>query len=158
MWCAETRTCRDTEAPAANPQADGGFVMSGVHMLTVVTGPPCVGKSTWVDTHAQPGDITIDMDRIAVALQPPGADTHDHPSYVRRVAQAARNTALNRALAIRGIHVWLIHTDPDSRDLATYRDLGAKIVTLTEPVDVLMARAADRPEWTRRIIREWHEG
>ena len=127
-------------------------------MLTVVTGPPCAGKTTYIDTHAQPGDITIDMDRIAVALQPPGADSHDHPPHVRRVAQAARIAALKRAIAVRGIHVWLIHTDPDSRDLAAYLDLGAKILTLTEPIDVLLARAADRPEWTRRTIREWHAG
>jgi predicted kinase len=31
-------------------------------MLTVVTGPPCAGKTTYVRNNAKPGDIIIDFD------------------------------------------------------------------------------------------------
>lgn len=34
-------------------------------VITVVTGPPCSGKSTYVRTHARPGDIIVDFDAIA---------------------------------------------------------------------------------------------
>ena len=37
-------------------------------MLTIVTGPPCGGKTTHIANHAHPGDIIIDLDRIALAL------------------------------------------------------------------------------------------
>jgi predicted kinase len=33
-------------------------------MITVVTGPPCGGKSTYIQDNAKDGDIIIDMDRL----------------------------------------------------------------------------------------------
>lgn len=34
-------------------------------MLTVITGAPCSGKSTYLGQHARPDDIVIDFDAIA---------------------------------------------------------------------------------------------
>ncbi len=43
--------------------------------LTIVTGPPAGGKNTYVDQHAAPGDLIIDLDMIAADLS--GHHGHD---------------------------------------------------------------------------------
>ena len=48
-------------------------------MICVVTGHICSGKMTWVQQQARANDVVIDMDRIAAAIQPEGADPYDHP-------------------------------------------------------------------------------
>jgi dephospho-CoA kinase len=39
--------------------------------LYVITGPPAAGKTTYVATHARPGAVVLDCDRLAVALTAP---------------------------------------------------------------------------------------
>lgn len=46
--------------------------------LTVVIGPPAAGKTTYVLAHARPGDIVVDLDRLANALTCGGTDSHRH--------------------------------------------------------------------------------
>lgn len=54
--------------------------------LTIVTGPPCGGKSTHIATHATPGDIVIDLDRIALALTTDDTTHHDYGTHIRYIA------------------------------------------------------------------------
>lgn len=100
-------------------------------MLTVVTGPPCSGKTTYVTQHAQPGDITIDFDSLAVALGAPA--THDYPSHIREVTFAARNAAISAAIGQHhcGATVWIIDTAPGKARSRQYQDAGAHVVALT---------------------------
>ncbi|MEU0174083.1 hypothetical protein ABZ178_12105 [Streptomyces massasporeus] len=58
-------------------------------MLYVITGPPAAGKSSWIDAHAKPEDVVIDLDRITVALTGPGAPHWNHAPLQHRVAQRA---------------------------------------------------------------------
>ena len=66
-------------------------------MIHVVTGHVCSGKSTYVRNHAKPGDIVIDMDRIALALSVEGTPHHDYPRHVVDVVRAARLEAMDAA-------------------------------------------------------------
>ena len=36
--------------------------------LTIVTGAPGSGKTTWVEARRQPGDLVFDMDAVAAAM------------------------------------------------------------------------------------------
>jgi predicted kinase len=69
-------------------------------MITIVTGPPCGGKSTHIEENCKPGDIIIDMDRIALALSPEGTDAFGYSQSVRTVARAARKSAVQAALGV----------------------------------------------------------
>lgn len=126
--------------------------------LTVVIGPPAAGKSTWVQEHAKPGDIVIDFDKLALALTIPGGDPHDHPPAVTGVARAARNAAIEVALKhIRGVDVYLIHSNPGERRMAQYEAMGARIVTIDPGRDVVRERCkSERPSRMFAVIDEWY--
>lgn len=127
-------------------------------MLTVITGPPAAGKTTWAQAHAKPGDIVIDYDRIAQALTTDGADTHDHGGHLRRVAYKARGAALREALAIcHKADVYLIHAVPDADALDRYRAYGARIITVDPGRDVVLARIREqRPAHVLRGAERWY--
>lgn len=125
-------------------------------MLTVVTGPPCSGKSTYVREHAKPGDIVIDFDVLARALGSP--TPYDPPAPILWTAMAARNAAVNAAIRQhqRGATAWIIHTRIPHGDRERYERDGAHIVTLNADPQVLHARADEgRPAIWHQLIDQW---
>jgi hypothetical protein len=128
-------------------------------MLTVVTGPPCSGKTTWVRFHAQTDEIVIDLDELAYALTV-GRTNHDYTACVRGVAINARAAAIRAALPLSLTHnVYVIHTTPSRLDWQAYKQHQARIVRLNPGYDVCIARAAEeRPAWVAETIRAWYFG
>lgn len=125
-------------------------------MLTVVTGPPCSGKTTYVQQHAMPGDIVIDFDLIAQALGSPAA--HGHDDHIAAVAAEARHAAIAEAITWhrKGRRVWVTDTDPGERRRAQYRIAGARTVTCTASRDELHRRAGEsRPAAWHGRIDDW---
>lgn len=127
--------------------------------VTVVTGPPAAGKTTYIAEHAKPGDVVIDFDALAVALQPPGASSHDHPDGVPAVAAAARSAAIAAATGPRGrAPVWLIDAMPTRKRLAGYRSRGWRVITVDPGRDVVLSRAGERPAHALEAIARWYDG
>ncbi|ANA87604.1 polynucleotide kinase [Gordonia phage Jeanie] len=129
------------------------------HQVTVVCGPPAAGKTTFIHEHAKPGDVVIDFDALAVALQLPGASTHDHPDGVPHVAAAARTAAIAAATGPRGrARVWLVDTQPTPKRLGSYRARGWRVVTIDPGRDVVMARMGERPPRALEAVARWYDG
>lgn len=126
--------------------------------LIVITGPPAAGKSTWVRQHAKPGDITIDYDRLALALTVDGSDSHDHPRYLRHVASRARSAAIREALRYAGeVDVYVIHSLPAVDVLARYAEHHARVVTVDPGRDVVMERIRrERPRSMVPVAERWY--
>lgn len=125
-------------------------------MLTVITGPPCSGKSTEARKRHKPGGILIDYDQLAQALGSPKA--HDHPDPVRWVTIAARRAAIEAAIKQHhaGAHVIIVQTRISRADAQRYAQAGAGLVTLTADADTLHARAdAERPDRWHELIDTW---
>jgi hypothetical protein len=117
-------------------------------MITVVTGPPCGGKSTYIQDNAKDGDIIIDMDRLALALIKGDVASHDYSDEVRAIARAARKGAAKQALiAGQGnrLGVWIIHTNPPTQDRINYKVAGARIVECSPGLQVCLERLKSRP-------------
>lgn len=124
-------------------------------MITVVTGPPCSGKSTYVRQHAKPGDIVIDFDLLAQAF---GSSTpHDHTAATRHVTIQARRAAIAAALNLRGsVDVWIVDCNISRERLGEYQKRGAFIVGVGADRDELHRRASrERPALWHRLIDQW---
>jgi hypothetical protein len=126
-------------------------------VLYVITGPPASGKTTYAMAHATATDIVIDYDRIAVALAGTGADSHDHPRVLKRVAHKARYAAIAEALdRLADTDVYLIHSMPSEHNVARYRALNATVVTLDPGRQVVEQRCrADRPQLLA-VVGKWY--
>lgn len=126
-------------------------------MLTVVTGPPCSGKSTYVREHARPGDIIVDFDVLAQALGNP--TPHDPPDAIRWTAVMARRAAVLEAINQhrKGATAWIIHGSIPRPDLERYEREGAELIHLTATPAELHARVdkAGRPARWHRLVDEW---
>ena len=127
-------------------------------MLTVVTGPPCGGKSTFVAENCKPGDIIIDMDRLALALSPEGTKPFEYGEATRLVARQARKAAVNAALGVaqgqRRMGVWVIHTDPSNDERSVYRFAGARFVEMNPGRLECLRRLKSRPLMNQQRVRE----
>ncbi|MDV6271092.1 hypothetical protein [Rhodococcus globerulus] len=128
-------------------------------MLTVVIGPPAAGKSTWCREHTGPDDIIIDYDLLANALAAPreGESKHEHAKGVKAVTKAARQAAIDKAITLRDVDVYLIHSTPSAQLLSKYRNYGARIVTVDPGMDIVMERAkAERPWQMQQVVKKWY--
>ncbi|MFT2014599.1 HK97 family phage prohead protease [Streptomyces sp. 796.1] len=125
--------------------------------ITVVVGPPCAGKSTWIAAQRTAGDVVIDFDQLAQALG--STSPHAAPPAVREVAFAARKSAIGRVLRGVDADAWLIHTNPWPGQLARYEEAGAAVVVLDPGMETCLARASadGRPEGTEDAIRQWYD-
>ncbi|MFF3643388.1 AAA family ATPase [Streptomyces sp. NPDC002564] len=127
-------------------------------MLYVITGPPAAGKTSWIDAHAKPTDIVIDLDRITRALAGPGAPTWNQDPTLLRVAHKARYAAMHEAFELRDkTNVYLIHTMPGTKALAKYKRMDAKIIAIDPGRDIVMQRIdAMRDPEMRRVASRWY--
>ncbi|MET9088133.1 AAA family ATPase [Streptomyces sp. NPDC004237] len=127
-------------------------------MLYVVTGPPAGGKSSWVEAHARPTDVVIDLDRITRALAGPGAPQWNQDPVLLKVAHKARYAAMYEAFTLRDqTDVYLIHTMPTAKWLARYARMDAKVVAVDPGRDVVMKRIeAMRDPEMRRVATRWY--
>jgi len=133
-------------------------------MLTVVSGAPCSGKTTFVLENAKADDVVIDLDRIAVALTVGVVEGHDFSKACKAIARSARDAAKRKALEYasndRGFTVWLIESSPAPSAVSLYRQIGAKFVVCNPGLDVCLERLKDRPVHNRmemdKVIREWY--
>ncbi|SDP60921.1 AAA domain-containing protein [Actinopolyspora xinjiangensis] len=127
-------------------------------MLTVVTGPPASGKSTWVRQQAKAGDIVIDFDTLANALTVAEFDNHEHPRHLVNVAKAARTAAIGEALKhSTDVDVYLLHSTPGAEALRRYRRQGARIVTIDPGEHIVRERCKRlRPSAMLPVVDRWY--
>lgn len=132
-------------------------------MIRVIAGHICSGKSWHVRENAKPGDVVIDLDRLALAMSVEGTNHHDYPQHIIEVARAARWYAMDKAAALHkfgAFDVWIIHAYPTPNDLAIYRRAGATIKYIETDNKTLLDRAKNqRPpravdELVRRLSSE----
>ncbi|MBA0126295.1 hypothetical protein H0B56_12155 [Haloechinothrix sp. YIM 98757] len=80
----------------------------------VVFGPPCSGKSTFVDERRRPGDLVVDWDRLMMALA--GQASRHHDPVLAPYVAAARDAVISRLGQRRGGReprsAWIVATWP----------------------------------------------
>jgi predicted kinase len=126
--------------------------------VTLVAGPPCGGKNTYVLSQAGPADLVVDFDALAVALQPKGS-THGHVEAHKQFVFEARDAVLERLrLGGHGVRAaWVIASAPKKVDRERYRRrYGARVVVVSSPEEVCLRRAmGERPGDWYGYVRDW---
>ncbi|MFJ8386212.1 hypothetical protein ACIQ9Q_17140 [Streptomyces sp. NPDC094438] len=123
-------------------------------MITLVAGPPCAGKSSYVESQREAGDLVVDFDAVMSALS--GADSHDHPEALIRYAHAARSAVVSELLRSRNVNAWVIISAPDHATRVGYVLKGVRSVVVLANESVCLTRAeAERPEGWGEFIRQW---
>ncbi|MFH9957323.1 AAA family ATPase [Streptomyces roseolus] len=148
--CHDAKTARET-----------GFAGAGVRRLTaaevtLVCGPPCSGKTTYVREHAERGDLVVDWDALAQALGSP--HPHDHPRSLVPFVAEARDAVVARLERRHDVaRVWIIATAPRGSDRARLAPEGARVVLLATDEDecVRRARQDGRPAGTIEAVETW---
>jgi hypothetical protein len=122
----------------------------------IVTGPPCSGKTTYIENHRQHRDIVIDLDALAHALGYPDPHLdHDttHPARTYALRARASLLKLTREDRVDVPRVWIISTNG--------HDQGTTTIDLTATVDVeelhRRAEADSRPPSTHQQIDAWFQ-
>jgi hypothetical protein len=121
--------------------------------ITLVHGPPCGGKTTYVRTHAGPDDLIIDYDLLAQAMG--STVTHGHGNH--EAVAAARNALISklRSGKVTAPRAWLVSANPRAVELYPHHD-----VVLCDPgIDEAQRRAieAGRPSSWSASITEWYQ-
>lgn len=131
--------------------------------VTLVTGPPCAGKSTYVARHAHPDDVILCVDTFARDA----GSTSVHGGHAGRHWQAAERR-FRRGCAELAAQVdasaWVIRGVPEPRARAQLAaHIGAtRVVVLLPTLDVAYTRALARGDdpavdvvATCRAITSW---
>ena len=153
---AMCKSCHDSKTAHETGFAGHGPKRLTTTTVTLVCGPPCSGKTTYVRDRAQPGDLIVDWDHLAQALGSP--HPWDHPAPLTPFIAEARDAVtarLNRSHAVE--RVWLIATAPRETDRQRLAPAGAHVVVLAtdEAECVRRARQDTRPAGTIEAIETW---
>ena len=125
--------------------------------VTLITGPPCAGKSTLAKQLAQPGDVVLDWDDICVEL----GSSHQwaHSAQVREQAEAVMQQRMWQLAGWQGAaYVIRCAAEANARTRLARR-LGA-VVWVLDPGHaecVRRARVDGRPRGTTQAIRQWYQ-
>ncbi|MCM2390183.1 AAA family ATPase [Streptomyces albipurpureus] len=154
---AMCKRCHD-----AKTAAEVGFAGAGPKRLatptkvTLVCGPPCSGKTTYVRERAAAGDLVVDWDALAQALGSP--HPHHHPSALTPFVAEARDAVIARLARRHDVaRAWLIATAPRDADRRRLAPEGVAVVVLATAEDecVRRARHDGRPDGTIDAIESW---
>jgi 5-methylcytosine-specific restriction protein A len=134
--------------------------------LTIVCGPPCSGKTTYVAEHASPADTIIDIDAIARDIDP--AYTHWSGALTSSLlnrAIRARNAMLGALERQRQGRAWFIVSAPTQQERDWWQGkLGGEVVLLHPGAQECKRRAVARgtpkaadgvDAWERRAKQPW---
>jgi adenylate kinase family enzyme len=138
-----------------------GFSGKLVQKVYIVYGSPCAGKSTWVDSVAQSGDLILDIDRLWQAARAGTCGEYDKPNEIKSVVFAMRDAMLDAIQTRRGKwgSAFVIGGYPMTGERERLQDrLGADdVIFIDTPKDVCLHRAQQKaPEWIG-FVEDWFE-
>jgi len=125
--------------------------------ITIVSGPPCSGKNTYVKNNKNRGDVVWDFDKIHSALT--DESTHNHIEQVRKYIFSMRETFYNDLQNENELKVWIINSSPIKsvrNELA--EKLNANIIYLKRTKDECLNVANnERPDEWKGYIENYFD-
>ena len=129
----------------------------------IIDGAPGSGKTTYVKNHKQPGDLVVDLDLLAGALQ---GDISAHPDYaaVMDPVLAAREAIYKTISDRTGTwnNAYVISSSPSQMHIKKLADqLGGTVVTMATNLEQCISQIENDParrnkERDAKLAREWY--
>jgi hypothetical protein len=134
--------------------------------LTIVCGPPASGKTTYVQQHASPHDVVIDLDAILSSLRP----EYQHWSGIQdgqllSRAVRIRNSRLADLSRATSGRAWFIVSAPSKAERDWWATkLGGEVLLLNPGIEECKRRAMARgtplavqgiEKWARKARETW---
>lgn len=145
------RSCNSAKQASLPPPNVPGLT------VTLVAGPPVVGKTAYVARQAGVGDLVLDFDAIAAALLPAGVPFQRVPEH-RPLVWEARDAILERLrLGNHGVRgAWVISSAPTRADRERYRHrYAARVVVVFAPEEECLRRSMAQPGGWYGYVRDW---
>lgn len=133
-----------------------GFVRT---KIKIISGPPCSGKTTFVNLNKSEGDLVLDFDALASAMG--SAQTHGATGLIKEAAQVARKAVMDFLLSSGfGGAAWVIDSEPDAATRKAFTEIGAefRLIPATKATCLERAKKDKRPQKTFEAIEEWFDG
>ena len=128
--------------------------------IHVVVGPPCSGKSTFVDDKAPPGVPRFDFDRVSGVVANMDLN-HEKPPAVLDTVLAMRRGLMGYALDPETVveELWIINANPSESTIQRLVQAGAKFHLIDPGEAECIARAErdGRPPGTVDRIKQWYQ-
>lgn len=134
------------ESPSAEAVSNHPtWLRPAIRPLTIVCGPPCSGKSTYVAERASGRDVVVDLDAIMAIVQPGYRPwTLTDPAMLNR-AMRVRNELLGSLSNRPGRVAWFVIAAPTLSERMWWKEqLGGSIVLLDPGQAVCIERAGKR--------------
>ena len=122
----------------------------------LVFGSPCSGKSTWVNEHALPDDLIVDIDRIWECIC--NSDRLHKPGRLKRVVFRMKDDLIDQVKHRNGMwqNAYIVGGYPLSSERKRICELlGAIPIFIDTPKDECLRRAPN-DEW-KEYIEDWWE-
>jgi len=117
--------------------------------IYVIVGPPCSGKSTYVNEKIKGGGVRVDFDLLALAF---GAESeHEANEEIKEIVVKARYAAIREILGGVPTTAWIIETTPSSKMIEYYKESGAIFKVVDPGENICLARAAKRSAGNERL-------
>ncbi|MCL4505852.1 MAG: HNH endonuclease [Chloroflexi bacterium] len=160
--CRECHRRKSAQESKANQGARRQALQKSLIPVTIVTGPPGSGKTSYVRDHCAWGDLIVDVDALFQALS--GQAWYDKPIELMPYVLAARDAVLERlgkeTTKVR--HGWVVTSEADVAKLERMQhSLGADLIVLevdaTECVLRISRdeRRSDKTELWRKLVNAW---
>ena len=130
--------------------------------IYVVYGSPLSGKSTWVESVREPGDLVVDIDSIWQCVS--GCERYEKPNRLRSVVFGVRDTLIDMVKYRRGkwLNAYIIGGYPFAAERERLvNSLGAEEIFIDTSMDECMSRLREcvdgrsKEEWENYIADWW---
>lgn len=129
--------------------------------VTIITGPPGSGKTTYVNEQRQWGDLIVDVDTLYSALS--GLEWYEKPDALLPFVLEARDAVLDRLHSQSELrHAWIITSEANKDELERMKArYSATVLVLEVSAAECLKRIASDPrrsnkvEQWRPIVERW---
>ena len=125
----------------------------------IVYGAPCAGKTSFVDSVAEPGDLVLDLDRVWAAVRAGCCGADEKPGELKQNVFAIRDLIIDMIRVRRGKwnNAYIIGGYPLQGERERLAEIvGAeKIIFIDAAKDVCLARAQLRGDDWKKYIDDW---